>query len=144
MVKAPVSLTSLSEAQRAQAYARFEILCPALEEGVPQAQIARLPQLSKSSVQRWAARFLPVPPTGLGGVAQGVPGATPDHDDGSRTPGVGRSPRGAARSARFLASFTIEASATSTREGALPCLHPHLISLEERSASSWMSRAMRR
>ena len=53
MAKAPEPLTSLSEAQRAQAYARFEILRLALENGVPQAQIARLHQLSKSIVQRW-------------------------------------------------------------------------------------------
>jgi hypothetical protein len=52
MAKATEPLTSLSEAQRAQAYARFEILRLALENGVPQAQIARLYQLSKSIVQR--------------------------------------------------------------------------------------------
>jgi putative transposase len=57
MAKAPVPLTSLSEEQRAQAYARFEILRPALEDGVSQAQIARLHQLSKSTVQRWVARY---------------------------------------------------------------------------------------
>ncbi len=49
MAKAPVALTSLSEEQRAEAYARFEILRPALEEGVSQAQIARTHQLSKSN-----------------------------------------------------------------------------------------------
>ena len=57
MAKAPVPLTALSEEQRAEAYARFEILRPALEEGVPQAQIARTHQLSKSAVQRWVARY---------------------------------------------------------------------------------------
>src|SRR5260370_41051933 len=57
MAKAPVSLTSLSEEQRAEASARFEILRPALEEGVSQAQIARTHQLSKSAVQRWVARY---------------------------------------------------------------------------------------
>ena len=57
MAKAPVPLTSLSEEQRAQAYARFETLRPALEDGVSQAQIARLHQLSKSTVQRWVARY---------------------------------------------------------------------------------------
>jgi putative transposase len=57
MAKAPVSLTSLSEEQRAEASARFEILRPVLEEGVSQAQIARTHQLSKSAVQRWVARY---------------------------------------------------------------------------------------
>jgi putative transposase len=57
MAKAPVPLTSLSEEQRAEAYARFEMLRPALEEGVSQAQIARTHQLSKSAVQRWVTRY---------------------------------------------------------------------------------------
>jgi putative transposase len=57
MAKAPVPLTSLSEEQRAEAYGRFEILRPALEEGVSQAQIARTHQLSKSTVQRWVRRY---------------------------------------------------------------------------------------
>ena len=67
MAKASVPLTSLSEEQRAQAYARFEILRPALEDGVSQAQIARLHQLSKSTVQRWVARYRE---QGLAGLAQ--------------------------------------------------------------------------
>jgi len=57
MAKAPVPLTSLSEEQRAEAYTRFEMLRPALEEGVSQAQIARTHQLSKSAVQRWVTRY---------------------------------------------------------------------------------------
>src|SRR5215469_8113665 len=57
MAKTPVPLTSLSEEQRAEAYARFELLRPALEEGVSQAQIARTHRLSKSAVQRWVARY---------------------------------------------------------------------------------------
>jgi putative transposase len=69
MGSASVSLASLSEAQRAQAYARFEILRPALEEGVSQTQIARLHQLPKSTVQRWVARYRE---QGLVGLAQTV------------------------------------------------------------------------
>ena len=57
MGSAPVPLTSLSEEQRAEAYARFEMLRPTLEEGVSQAQIARTHQLSKSAVQRWVKRY---------------------------------------------------------------------------------------
>jgi putative transposase len=49
----PYHLTSLSEAQRAQALERFVILRPALEEGVPQTQIARTYDLPLSTVQRW-------------------------------------------------------------------------------------------
>ena len=57
MGSAPVPLNSLSEEQRAEAHARFEMLRPALEEGVSQAQIARTHQLSKSAVQRWVKRY---------------------------------------------------------------------------------------
>lgn len=46
-------LTTLSEAQRAQALERFAILRPALEEGVPQTQIAQTHHLPLSTVQRW-------------------------------------------------------------------------------------------
>ena len=49
MAKAPVPLTSLSEEQRAGAYARFEMLRPVLEEGVSQAQIVRTHKLFKSA-----------------------------------------------------------------------------------------------
>src|SRR5690348_12997512 len=57
MAKVPVLLTSLSEEQRAEAYARFELLRPVLEEGISQAQIVRTHQLSKSSVQGWVTRY---------------------------------------------------------------------------------------
>lgn len=57
MAKAAVSLTSLSEEQRVEVYARFELLRSTLEEGVPQEQIARTHQLSKSAVQRWVKRY---------------------------------------------------------------------------------------
>jgi transposase-like protein len=57
MGSAPVPLTSLSEEQRAEAYARFEIVRPALEDGIYQAQIARTHQLARSTVQRWIARY---------------------------------------------------------------------------------------
>ncbi len=57
MAKVPVPLTALSEEQRVEAYARFEILRPALEEGVSQAQVARTNHISKSTVQRWMTRY---------------------------------------------------------------------------------------
>jgi len=49
MAQAAVPLTALSEAQRAQAFERWEIIRPAVEKKVSQAQIARthgLPPLS--------------------------------------------------------------------------------------------------
>jgi putative transposase len=57
MAKQPVLLTTLSEEQRTQAYARFEMVRPALEEGVSQVQIARTHHLPKSTVQRWITRY---------------------------------------------------------------------------------------
>jgi putative transposase len=57
MTEQPPLLTTLSEAQRAQALERFAILRPALEEGVPQTQIARTYQLPLSTVQRWIKRY---------------------------------------------------------------------------------------
>ena len=53
----PPLLTALSEAQRTQALERFAILRPALEEGVPQTQIARTYDLPLSTVQRWIKRY---------------------------------------------------------------------------------------
>jgi len=53
----PPLLPTLSEAQRAQALERFVILRPALEEGVPQTQIARTYHLPLSTVQRWIKRY---------------------------------------------------------------------------------------
>jgi putative transposase len=50
-------LSTLSEAQRAQAIERFVILRPALEEGVPQTHIARMHDLPLSTVQRWIKRY---------------------------------------------------------------------------------------
>ncbi len=57
MGSAPVPLTSFSEEQRAVAFARFEIVGPALEDGISQAQIARTHQLVKSTVQHRVARY---------------------------------------------------------------------------------------
>jgi putative transposase len=57
MLKPPLPLTALSEAQRAQAQKRFEIIRPALEEGVTQAQVARAHQIPASTVQSWIKRY---------------------------------------------------------------------------------------
>ena len=57
MPKPPQPLTALTSAQRAQAQERFEIIRPALEEGVTQAQVARTHQISASTVQSWIKRY---------------------------------------------------------------------------------------
>ena len=53
----PPLLKTLSEAQRAQALERFVILRPALKDGVPQTEIARIHDLPLSTVQRWIKRY---------------------------------------------------------------------------------------
>jgi hypothetical protein len=46
MALASAPLTSLSEAQRAQAQERFTIICSALEKEITQTEVARTHQLS--------------------------------------------------------------------------------------------------
>jgi putative transposase len=50
-------LEALTEAQRAQAFERFTIIRPALEEGVSRAQVARTSQIAPSTVQLWIKRY---------------------------------------------------------------------------------------
>ena len=57
MTEPAVPLTDLSEAQRAQAYARLRIIRPAVEDGISQAQIARTHNVPASTVQRWVKRY---------------------------------------------------------------------------------------
>jgi putative transposase len=57
MIKPPLPLTALSEAQRTQALERFAIIRPVLEEGVTQAQVARNQNLPPSTVQRWVKNY---------------------------------------------------------------------------------------
>ena len=57
MSEAPVPLTDLSAAQRTQAYSRFTIIRPALEDGVSQAHVARIHNVPASTVQRWVKRY---------------------------------------------------------------------------------------
>ena len=52
-----VPLTSLTEEERAQAQARFEVLRPFLEGGVPLARVARQQGVNQRTAQRWAARY---------------------------------------------------------------------------------------
>jgi len=57
MALAPSPLTSLSEAQRAQALERFTIIRPALEKEITQAEVARTHQISLRTVQRWIKNY---------------------------------------------------------------------------------------
>jgi putative transposase len=65
MTKQSALLTRLSGAGLAQALERFAILRPALEDGVPQTQIARTHRLPLSTVQRWIKRYREHGLTGL-------------------------------------------------------------------------------
>jgi putative transposase len=57
MAEAPLPLTTLSEAQRAQALERFGIIHPALEKEISQAQVARTHHLAPSTVQLWIKQY---------------------------------------------------------------------------------------
>jgi LacI family transcriptional regulator len=57
MTEPPVQLTDLSEAQRTQAYTRFTIICPVMEDGVSQVHVARIHNVPASTVQRWVRRY---------------------------------------------------------------------------------------
>src|SRR5260370_3392929 len=67
MAQAALPLTALSEAQRTQALERLEIIRPALEKHVSQAQVARTHQLSPSTVQLWIKQYRE---KGLAGLAK--------------------------------------------------------------------------
>src|SRR4051812_2074036 len=50
-------LSGLSEAERARAFERFELLRPSLEDGVPLARVARDRGLALRTARRWAAQY---------------------------------------------------------------------------------------
>src|SRR5258706_6361508 len=57
MALASSPLTSLSEAQRAQALKRFTIIRPALKKEITQAEVARTHQITLRTVQRWIKSY---------------------------------------------------------------------------------------
>src|SRR6266699_5013934 len=57
MAQSSIPLTSLTEAQRAQAQKRFTIIRPALEDGVTQAQVARTHNIPAPTVRRWMKHY---------------------------------------------------------------------------------------
>src|SRR3954469_23132647 len=50
-------LSGLSESERARAFERFELLRPALEEGVPLARVARDRGIALRTATRWAGQY---------------------------------------------------------------------------------------
>ncbi len=57
MAQYSIPLTSLTEAQRAQAQKRFTIIRPALEDGITQAQVARTHNIPAPTVRRWMKHY---------------------------------------------------------------------------------------
>jgi transposase InsO family protein len=51
------ALTYLAETERNRAFARFQLLRPFLEDGVPLARLSRQHQLPLRTMRRWAARY---------------------------------------------------------------------------------------
>jgi putative transposase len=50
-------LSGLSEAERALAFERFELLRPSLEEGIPLARVARERGVALRTARRWAGQY---------------------------------------------------------------------------------------
>ena len=57
MLEQSVPLADLSELQRTQAYTRYTIIRPTLEDGVSQALVALIPNVPASTVLRWVRRY---------------------------------------------------------------------------------------
>ena len=54
---APPPLSTLTEEERVVALARYRLIQPCLEQGVPLAQVAKYHDLVRRTVQRWVARY---------------------------------------------------------------------------------------
>lgn len=65
MISTSLPLVGFTEKQRAQALEHFALIRPHLEDGVPQAELARAHQLSLSTVQRWVRSYREVGLVGL-------------------------------------------------------------------------------
>ena len=111
MPKPPLPLTALSEAQRAQAKERFEIIRPALEEGVTQAQAACTHKISASTVQSWIKRYRD---KGFAGLAN-----------------EGRSDKGKSRRLPTDAVGLIEGLALQTPPRSMASIHRQVVEIAE-------------
>jgi len=112
MLKPPLPLTALSEAQRAQAQERFEIIRPALEEGVTQAQVARTHKIPASTVQSWIKRYRD---KGFAGLAN-----------------EGRSDKGKSRRLPADAVGLIEGLALQTPPRSMASIHRKVVEIAEK------------
>ena len=55
---APPPLSTLTEEEGASALARYRLIQPSLEQGVPLAQVAKHHGLVRRTAQRWVARAM--------------------------------------------------------------------------------------
>ncbi len=113
MENSPISLTALTEAQRAQAHNRFTIIRPALEDGVTQAQVARTHTIPASTVRRWMMRYRD---KGLAGLAD------------AKT----RSDKGKSRRLPPDAITLIEGLALQTPPRSMAAIHRQVITIAEK------------
>jgi transposase-like protein len=109
MAQAALPLTSLSEAQQAQAQERFEIIRPAWEKKMTQADVARTHQISLRTVQRWIKSYRE---QGLAGLA--------DQE---------RSDKGASRSLPQEAIRLIEGLAQQTPSRSVASIHRQITTI---------------
>src|SRR5258706_3840412 len=109
MALASSPLTSLSEAQRAQALKRFTIIRPALEKEITQAELARTHQITLRTVQRWIKSYRE---QGLAGLADPA-----------------RSDKGTPRSLPQMAIHLIEGLALQTPPRSAASIHRQITTI---------------
>ena len=114
MTKTALPLTDLSEAQRTQALERLEIIRPALEKHVSQAQVARTHHLPPSTVQLWIKRFRE---KGLAGLATAA-----------------RSDKGKSRSLPEQAITLVEGLALQTPPRSAAAIHRQVVEIANRES----------
>src|SRR6266496_5093926 len=118
MTQGALALTALSEVQRIQALERFEIIRPALEKQVSQAQVARTHHIPPSTIQLWIKRYRE---KGLAGL---VPPPT-------------RSDKGKSRSLPEQAITLVEGLALQTPPRSAAAIHRQVVEIA--GAQGWKS-----
>src|SRR5436190_21340454 len=109
--KASQPLTSLSEVQRTQAYARFALLRPALEGQISQTQLAREQHIPLSTMQCWIKQYRE---KGLAGLAN-----------------ARRSDKGKSRSLPEQAVQLIEGLALQPPRRSMAAIHRQVVTIAE-------------
>jgi len=112
VAKASLPLTSLSEAQRTQAYTRFALLRPALEGQITQTRLAREQHISLSTIQRWIKQYRE---KGLAGLAN-----------------ARRSDKGKSRRLPAQAITLIEGLALQTPPRSMAAIHRQVVEIAEK------------